>query len=694
MKSCSKSIDKCDLCFKKDENYENDIDGDVISNLLCLQCKDNYVIIDDDSSICYSNESFKENKKYYYIDSFHMKSCSKSIDKCDECIKKEGNEGDIMKCEKCFNDYYLVTHEISENITCKEIDEIKPFDEYYYIEEKKLYNYCGNKHYHSMSNCKKCNSSTSCNLCKDGFTFISNEKSTCENISKLGKKYIMDEFDNTIYRKCDYYMENCDTCSSKDSCLTCGSNYNLFFNKKICINISDNHYYKNFTDNMSYFCNQSINRCDICSNSHTCRRCVKDYYLVGTSLNECLLLSEFDVVRYYLNSSNDNQYLKCSNAISNCFSCDSHEKCNLCESGFVFLDNNFKKCYNKLTLNMSKYFTEDYVTYKSCENEKFRSSLQCFSIIKNQNIILSFIQVQLIGNHLYCYMLTDSPFPKDFSLKTKIVINNTPKRLRHLDQLEKEIVLRASDDSNGDGKTIIRFISDEKFDTNENIQLKEIVPNDDNLTKSVTENNTFSIEDFNSELKESNTKEVKLLIDENKITDFSKIEKSENGEMNKINFNLDSFAGGCDLNFKSEKSASFSQRQLPIEIVDSNGNIVNAKCDLGNDIKTIKCIISDEIENKYTLKDAIVYSSSNYVIISANGEILKISCKKKESKFKNSNITFIVVTAIVVLILLIVSIIGIKYNSQPENENTSNKTGKNPNKTGGTLRSETDRGLK
>jgi len=271
------------------------------------------------------------------------------------------------------------------------------------------------------------------------------------------------------------------------------------------------------------------------------------------------------------------------------------------------------------------------------------------------------------------------------------VINNTSKRLRHLDQVEKEIVLRANDDSNGNGKTIIRFISDEVFDMNENIQLKEIVPNDDNLTKSVTENNTFSIEDFNSELKESNTKEVKLLIDENKITDFSKIEKSENGEMNKINFNLDSFAGGCDLNFKSEKSASFSQSQLPIELVDSNGNIVNAKCDLGNDIKTIKCIISDEIENKFTLKDAIVYSSSNYVIISANGEILKISCKKKESKFKNSNITFIVVTAIVVLILLIVSIIGIKYNSQPENENTSNKAGKNP---GGTLRSETDRDLK
>jgi hypothetical protein len=276
-------------------------------------------------------------------------------------------------------------------------------------------------------------------------------------------------------------------------------------------------------------------------------------------------------------------------------------------------------------------------------------------------------------------MLTDSPFPKNFSLKVKIDINNSVKRLRYLEQIEKEIVLRASDDSNGNSKTIIRFISDEQFYNNENIQVKEIVPNNDNLTKSVTENNTFIIEDFSSNLKESNTKDVQLLIYEKKILDLSKIDNLENGDKNIINFNLDTIVG-CDLNFKSEKSASFSENQLPIELVDNNGNKLNAQCDLGkNNITTMKCIINDEIVNDYTLKDIIIYSSSNYVIISGNGNIFKISCKKQKQKKKSLNlmIMIIIVIIIVVLILLISfhKLISI-CNSKDKNDNEEKKVEK------------------
>jgi hypothetical protein len=271
-------------------------------------------------------------------------------------------------------------------------------------------------------------------------------------------------------------------------------------------------------------------------------------------------------------------------------------------------------------------------------------------------------------------MLTDSPFPKNFSLKVKIEIYNNTKRLRHLEPVEKEIILRARDDSNGNGKTIIRFISDEEFDNNENIQVKEIVPNNDNLTKSVTENNTISLSDFSSDLKESNTKDVQMLIDENKILDLSKIDNLENGNKNIINFNLDSF-GGCDLNFKSEKSASFSENQLPIELFDNNGNILNAQCDLGkNNITIIKCIIRDEIENDYTLKDVIIFSSSNYVIISGNGNILKISCKNQEQKKISFNLLMIIGLIIIVLIVLIVChkiISSCKFKN--ENNNEENK---------------------
>ena len=296
-------------------------------------------------------------------------------------------------------------------------------------------------------------------------------------------------------------------------------------------------------------------------------------------------------------------------------------------------------------------------------------------------------------------MLTDSPFPKNFALKTKIVIYNSSKRLRHLDQIEKEIILKATDDSNGNGKTIIRFISDEEFDTNGKIQIKEIVSNNDKLTNSVTENNNFSIADFSSDLKQSNTKDVLSLIEENKIIDLSNIKNSENDDRNIISFNLNKI-NGCELNFKSEKSASFSENQLTIELDDNNGNIVKAQCDLEkDDINTIKCVISDEIENGLTLKDAIIYSAQNYIIISGNGDILDISCKKQEQKNKSINLLFIMSIIIIVLIVLIVYLIiyicfcksekgnsinkkifEIKNKRENKNDNKNKRENKNDNK--------------
>ena len=135
-------------------------------------------------------------------------------------------------------------------------------------------------------------------------------------------------------------------------------------------------------------------------------------------------------------------------------------------------------------------------------------------------VTLKFIQVQIINNHLFVYMLTHSLFPKNFSLKiTFSKYNNT--RLRHLeDNKKKSTTLTASDDSDGKYYTIIRFTSDEIFNDTEDIQISKIEPNDDILTKIVTENNNFKLE-FNPNSREANTKNVKSLINEKKIPDLS-----------------------------------------------------------------------------------------------------------------------------------------------------------------------------
>jgi hypothetical protein len=287
------------------------------------------------------------------------------------------------------------------------------------------------------------------------------------------------------------------------------------------------------------------------------------------------------------------------------------------------------------------YFTEDNMRYYSCEIQKNRNNIQCFEIIKNQVVTLRFIQVQIINDHLFVFMLTNTPFPKKFSLKLTISVHDNTRILRHLDEV-KTTILTTSDDSDGQYCTIIRFTSDEIFN-NKEVQINSIDPNDDTQTKRVTDNNNFNIEDFSPSLKEANTKDVKSLINENKITDLSKM----TSERNFINFNFDNNEK-CEINFNSEKPASFSENSLTIEIVDTLGNIMNAKCDTNQkNTNSIKCIINEEVDNDYTIKDFMLFSSSNTIIFSGNGKTFKIICRNIQKK-QVLSITFIVIIILII----------------------------------------------
>ena len=48
------------------------------NNLICNECKDTYILKDDETNQCYSKEQFNNDKKYYYDDdNLHIKTCSK-----------------------------------------------------------------------------------------------------------------------------------------------------------------------------------------------------------------------------------------------------------------------------------------------------------------------------------------------------------------------------------------------------------------------------------------------------------------------------------------------------------------------------------------------------------------------------------------------------------------------------------------
>jgi hypothetical protein len=401
------------------------------SHVICVQCKDNFILIDDENK-CYNNETFKNNNRYYYIDSYNMKSCSKSVNNCDECIKKDGN----IICQKCFDNYYFIKN---GNMTCNKTNEIKPDEYYYYNKEKEAYYLCGD----SIDNCKKCNSSTYCNLCKDGFIFINDDKPKCENISKEEEELNKDPNEDSNDKICN--IENCDICSSFNICSTCKNNYILYIKRNKCVNANDNHYYINQVDKMAYDCSYAIKGCDTCSNRNTCLKCLKDYYILDVNRVQCYHINEFNHSLYYLNPSNDNNYIKCSKLNAYCETCDSEKKCNSCINGYIFLDDDFSICYNKKNKDLSKYFTENNMMYCSCEIIKNRNNIQCFEIIPNQVVTLKFIQVQIINNHLYVFMQTHTPFPKKFSLKLTISIYSITRRLRHLDE-EKKKILKKNDD--------------------------------------------------------------------------------------------------------------------------------------------------------------------------------------------------------------------------------------------------------
>ena len=626
------------------------------SHVICVQCKNNFILIDDENK-CYNNKTFKNNKAYYYIDSYHLKTCSKTINNCEQCIKKDKN----FICQKCFDNYYFVKN---GSMTCNKTNEIEPNEYYYYNIEKETYYLCGD----SIDNCKKCNSSTYCNLCKNGFILINNNKTKCQNISKVEEDFSKDLNDNPNNIVCD--IENCDTCSSYNICSTCKSNYALFYEKNKCVNINDNHYYINYTDKMAYYCSQELKFCETCSNYRTCEKCFKDYYILNSNKMFCYHTNDFNHSLYFLSSSDDDNYILCSNTINYCETCDSNEKCNSCKSGYIILDDDFSKCHNKIGVDLSKYFTEDNIIYNSCESIKYRNNIRCFGIIKNQVVTLKFIQVQIINNHLFVYMLTHSLFPKNFSLKiTFSKYNNT--RLRHLeDNKKKSTTLTASDDSDGKYYTIIRFTSDEIFNDTEDIQISKIEPNDDILTKIVTENNNFKLE-FNPNSREANTKNVKSLINEKKIPDLS-------SERNIIRFSFNK-TEGCELNFNSEMSASISENQFNIDLVDNLGNIKKVKCDIKQaNTNSINCKISEEVENDYTIKDDIKYSSDNLIIFSGNGITFKLICKK-EPKIKKLNIIFIIVIVIIVCILIIVCVIYVCFSKKlcHKKEEEEENNGKN-----------------
>ena len=447
-------------------------------------------------------------------------------------------------------------------------------------------------------------------------------------------------------------MNHCDTCESKEECLTCVNNYGLYEDKKQCIYIPELKYYKD-TDNFYKLCTSKINNCIQCESSSKCIKCISNYYRKDNDNSVCHPLSEINQELYTLDPNDDNMYIKCSSLFDNCNSCNN-SGCKSCKTGFIFINDDYKKCHEKSKVDLNKYFTRDDTMYYSCEEQKYKNNLECFSMIPQQNIILIFLQIQIINNKLVIFILTKTPLPINFSLKITIGIYSTG-TLRNLDEEEREDKFIATSDSDGTSNKVISFISEGTYtNSDKNFHIKEMnFDNDNSVTKTVTGNNYCSLQfDSNSDL--ADTYKVKSLIESGKLMDFSNIQQVDFIELNLTDVK------GCDLNFNSDSEFSLQEGNFEIELKSEKkeDKFILAKCSNDdNELKSIKCEVKDKTNEEYSFKNEIIHNSGKIISInSGDNDKFNIKCKKSNTTKIIIIVAIVVGCAIALAILIIVLI--------------------------------------
>ena len=61
-----------------------------------------------------------------------------------------------------------------------------------------------------------------------------------------------------------------------------------------------------------------------------------------------------------------------------------HEKGKLNDNYSIFISDNFTKCLLKSSIDLSYYYSNDGKTYYSCEDEKYKSSIECSKLIPEE----------------------------------------------------------------------------------------------------------------------------------------------------------------------------------------------------------------------------------------------------------------------------------------------------------------------
>jgi hypothetical protein len=295
--------------------------------------------------------------------------------------------------------------------------------------------------------------------------------------------------------------------------------------------------------------------------------------------------------------------------------------------------------------------------------------------------------VQTINKKLVCFIVISSAFPKELSLKTKINKYKGNTR-RNLQENEEEVILTTSDDSDGSSNKLIKFESKQIIasQNQENIQIKEITFNKDDLTtSSVYDNNNCKIilpenKDF------LDTGKVKKYIEEKSIPDYSKIKQDSSSTNSIIYLYIDNI-NGCNIELKSEnKNEIILNNNINIKFIESSNKLSEVSVDcfpLEEKDGVIPCKIKENVNNTYYINSEPINDNNKYIIVSSSNKdksTYKLECSiNSKKKISKTLIIIIAACCIVIVIIIIVITICIIRNKKENNENPKYK-GEKPNK--------------
>ena len=299
---------------------------------------------------------------------------------------------DGKKCYKCRENYNLIGERENDDnpIICNNTINISVG----YFEKNDVYypcieycNVCTNSdtcttcdNYHKLNNgnreciekIENClsynNADFTCLRCKEGYAFLKQDKENCYNYFNTENYFTLDN--GISYYPYDTNISNCDICNNfSDRCSKCKQNYYFLGNNRtFCFSSTDLSKYYSRDDGISYIlCNSTITQCDTCTYSNgnlKCDYCQNGFYFIEDNRDNCY--NNLDLSKYYSEDGGKSYYPCNSEAFPNCEICNNNKnKCEKCVTDFYFIGLNKLKC--ETAADLDKYYTEDNITYMPCD---------------------------------------------------------------------------------------------------------------------------------------------------------------------------------------------------------------------------------------------------------------------------------------------------------------------------------------